>query len=401
MTMRCLCLFLSVVILQAAGKEVKAGFEFADFKSTKGLSLAIDTERVGQVLRLTPAQPNISGSAWYTKKQAVAGGFETTFQFRLTGQGGSGGGADGLAFVVQNDRKDAIAGRGASGGFGLGDGVGNPDAEGIPKAFAVFFDTYHNDGFGDPSDNFVAVYTNGKIGQMQWPPPRLGITPHLKVKMKDGEVHTARIVFQPPLLAVYLDDFSTPVLQTTADLAVAVDKNGSAYVGFTASTGSGFENHDVLAWSFSSGSGGSGMASISSTISFVTAACLADKNLCTPDRPVVEPKKAGAHRIVLPAHLEWGASIENPSGRPVEIREAKGTVCWDKTRLADGCSGPEGGAALGGQLATAPNVFLSPEQKAGALIQRTRNGKTEFSVNDLRGLFSDNEGFFEFEAVIR
>ena len=40
------------------------------------------------------------GAAWFTSKQLVRDGFETTFEFQITGL--SGGGEDGFAYVVQN-----------------------------------------------------------------------------------------------------------------------------------------------------------------------------------------------------------------------------------------------------------------------------------------------------------
>ena len=62
-----------------------------------------------------------------------------------------------------------------------------------------------------------------------------------------------------------------------------------------------------------------------------------------------------------------------------------GMVCWNLEALGDqGCNGPAGNAS-----------------GAGALIQRTNNGHTEFSVDDRTGNFKDNEGFFEFDVRIK
>ena len=38
---------------------------------------------------------------------------------------------------------------------------------------------------------------------MRWPAARLAFTPHLRVQLKDRKVHSARIVFRPPVLSVY------------------------------------------------------------------------------------------------------------------------------------------------------------------------------------------------------
>jgi len=63
------------------------------------------------VLRLTPAQPQTKGSVYYSTKLHLYNGFETSFQFRMTGftvgcnsvlyPSGFCGGGDGFAFVIQ------------------------------------------------------------------------------------------------------------------------------------------------------------------------------------------------------------------------------------------------------------------------------------------------------------
>src|SRR5262249_52993392 len=146
-----------------------SGFEFSDFSATKGLSLQKAAHRSKKVLRLTDALQSLAGAAWFEERQAVRAGFETTFTFRLTDQDPAMGGADGLAFVVQNENKHAIGGFGASGGFmrsdeGAQGGMERP----IVRAVAVFFDTYANRW--DESDNHVAICTNGDKPSMIWPP---------------------------------------------------------------------------------------------------------------------------------------------------------------------------------------------------------------------------------------
>lgn len=78
--------------------------------------------------------------------------------------------------------------------------------------------------------------------------------------------------------------------------------------------------------------------------------------------------------VILPAHLESGASIPNPSGRKVSIRNLVGQACWE---LASGGCG--GGSA-------------------DKLIQRQGSGKTIFLLRD--SMYADNEGFFEFDALV-
>lgn len=361
------------------------------------LSLAGIAELTNGRLRLTPAKTQKMGAAWLPKPQPVVRGFEVKFSFQLTEQGGLGNGADGMAFVLQNGGPDAIGGRGSSGGFALGDGQHDLRRPGIPNSIAVFFDTYRNHDGLDPSDNYVAICTNGAVGKMRWPPSRLAVAGKLKTRLKDGQIHEARIVYRPPVLSVYLDGGSSPIVRTSVDLATVASPEGTAFAGFTASTGNGFENHDILSWSFSGVQPevSSDISLVSSKISFVLSACLEGRNLCTPESPTIENTGTNRFHVVLPAHLEWGASVPNASGAQPVIINPHGNVCWDlKTSGADGCSGP-GGAGVAG------SGFLDPGKKRGAIVTRTRDGKTQFSINDRAGAFNDNEGYFEFDVDLR
>ena len=55
-----------------------------------------------------------------------------------------------LAFVIQEDRVDALGGGGQDLGYG-----------GINNSLAVEFDTYYNPGEIDPYENHVSVHTRG------------------------------------------------------------------------------------------------------------------------------------------------------------------------------------------------------------------------------------------------
>ena len=367
-----------------------AQFHYPDFTSHPGLNTVGSAAYTGEVLRLTPAEIQHAGALWYAEKEPVTAGFDTTFQFRLTDQGGLGKGADGLAFVLQNSGNTTVAGRGSAGGWGLGDGHGDKHAQGIPRAIAVFFDTFQNREDHDPSGNYIGIFNNGRPGKMRWPPPRIAYTHNLQVELKDGKVHTARILFRPPVLSVYLDDPAEPALVSTIDVSLVADKSGSAWIGFTASTGSGYENHDLLSWTFNATDVSSAM--VTSNISFLMETCLPGKSLCTPERAKVEETGRDHFHVILPANVEWGASVPNPRGRGVEINDAKGTACWDVAgHRGDGCSGPDGNPAIAGAL--------DKKHPAGALVMRKKGGRTYFSVNDTN--FADNEGYFEFDVELR
>ena len=286
-----------------------------------------------------------------------------------------------------------MGGLGSALGFGVGDSTW-PHA-GIPWAVAVFFDTYRNKEEGDPSSNYIGIRVNGSPSETRWPPSRLADSPNLSIRLKDGKVHTARIVFRPPVLSVFLDGSVAPVVETKVDLSIATDRQGRAWVGFTAATGGGWQNHDLLSWSFGGTDVSSSMFMVTSDITFPRSACLPNRKLCTPERAFIEQSGVGYH-IVLPANSERGVSIPNPSGRPVAVTNAKGFVCWDlKASASRGCGGPSGDGGLAGA------GFLAEDSPAGALIMRTRDGRTTFSVNGRGIAFKDNEGFYEFDAEIK
>jgi len=278
----------------------------------------------------------------------------------------------------------------------VADPTEHPNEAGIPWSVAVFFDTHQNREEGDPSANYVSVRVYGKPAEMRWPAERLAFVPKLRVQLKDRKIHDARILFQPPVLSVFLDGSAAPVLKAVVDLSIVLDSQGCAWVGFTASTGGGYENHDVLKWSFAGADVSSNISVVSSEITFLMSACLPDRNLCTPERTVVERRGVGYH-IILPANLEWGASIPNPDERKVVVTNARGIACWDvQARGASGCSGPSGNAQSAGL------GFLAPDAAGGTLIMETRGGHTRFSVNGRRNAgFKDNEGFYEFDLEIK
>lgn len=372
-----------------------AAVHFQEFAPTPELNLLGDAAISGKAIRLTRAKGDRKGAVWFREKQPVGSGFETTFQFQITKPGGLGHGADGFAFVVQNSGPEALGGLGSAGGFAVDDRTYHSEHSGIPWSIAVFFDTFRNGEEHDPSNNYVAFRTYGRPADMHWPADRLAFTPKLNIRLKDQKVHTARISFRPPVLAVFLDGGRAPVLEAPVDLSLVVDPEGSAWVGFTASTGGGYENHDILNWSFGRAEVSSSMSVVSSQISFAMSGCLPDHNLCTPEHALVEQSGTGYH-VMLPANREWGTSVPNPAGKSIELTNAHGIVCWDvKARGSDGCSGPSGSGTPAGV------GFVDPSAPAGVLLLNTADGRTWFSVNGRRGSFPSNEGFYEFEAALK
>ena len=213
------------------GNACVCDVSYPDFSSTSGLQLNGDAAQTGSVMRLTPASFDKRGSAWYLAKQTVDNGFETTFDFHLTDLDGYYPGADGFTFVVQN----SPSGSGAlGGGVGCGSCLGYT---GISNSMAVQFDALNNR---------VKIGSHGSIGNVANAPAL--------TNFDDRLVHKAKIAYSPGIVRVYIDNMVIPKLTASFNLnSIGLDPDGKAFVGFTAATGGGYENHDILNWTFENG----------------------------------------------------------------------------------------------------------------------------------------------------
>jgi len=233
-------------------------------------------------LRLTTANLNQHGSAWFKIQQPLSTGFTTAFQFQVSKSNACRGcsfPADGLAVVIQNDP----SGTGAIGYTGNGQNLsyGNNDVStahgpgaAILNSLAVELDTFQNSNYSDPNGNHIAVQSCGPNNSSTLTPnsadhnyvcpngslANLGLQSLPSgLSLSDGLAHTITVNYLPPAsctsgcnnLSVYFD--STLILQTTIDLTQQLNLTSgtNAYVGFTAATGSSVENNDIISWSFS------------------------------------------------------------------------------------------------------------------------------------------------------
>ncbi|CAG0937617.1 hypothetical protein TFLX_06564 [Thermoflexales bacterium] len=236
---------------------VKVAIRYPNFAITSGLQLVgsaqVYTPSLDSppVLRLTQPIMAQAGAAWYHKPLTVSDHFETVFDFRLSPPGRNGG-ADGFAFVIHNDPRGSLTS--GNGGCGVG-------YQSIENGLAIEFDTFQNPPYceyvTDPSSSHVGVQIGGTQGPLS---PRHE-DPHRytnTIKLADGNVHTAKISYeagrdgQPGQLKVYLDQIGiqdTPILTVDIDISETLGlSGGTAWVGFTAGTGTTFEAHDILNW---------------------------------------------------------------------------------------------------------------------------------------------------------
>jgi hypothetical protein len=236
---------LILTTLGALSIPALADFNFDDFNNPQNPNLVGNAGFSGGALRITAATEGQLGAAWYDQKQPIAGGFETTFRFNLSGAGGVEDfwgmfGADGLAFVIQNADPFAVG----EGGSGMGYG-------GIANSLAVEFDTWGHPFFEDPDSNHISVQSLGTEPNSYTAIASLGLTSAI-AELSDGATHTARIAYDGAILSVEFDN--SVVLEVSVDLSTLLGLDGgAAFVGFTASTGGAWQNHDVLSWSFAAG----------------------------------------------------------------------------------------------------------------------------------------------------
>ncbi|EKX50261.1 hypothetical protein GUITHDRAFT_52913, partial [Guillardia theta CCMP2712] len=229
-------------------------------------------------LRLCRNAFNSVGAVWFNVPQRVSLGFETQFSFRITDpvrncsvSAQNAGrcinrGGDGLAFVVHdNGTPFALGGNGSNLGYG-----------GIDNSIAFELDTWYNANLGDVYLNHLAVHTMGTEQNEPSLRSRIAHTSALP-NLADGNVHTMRIRYEvwirpevvqdpsyfaspraiqvlkrrPGNMQIWMDDLDRPILSFPFNIDEVLSlTSGHAWVGFTASTGSVSQVHEILSWTF-------------------------------------------------------------------------------------------------------------------------------------------------------
>jgi hypothetical protein len=167
---------------------------------------------------LTPDAGSQAGSAMFAQKLDLTHDFDIDFSVYL---GNNAHGADGLAFVLQNDPNGTAA---------LGAAGGNYGAVGIKNGLGVAFDTYQNAGeiAADHTDFF-----NTADGTVIGNQVALG-----NGNIKDGNWHSVDVSWNSTshTLTESFDDNAVATL--TQDIATSyLGGSQSAYFGFTGGTG--------------------------------------------------------------------------------------------------------------------------------------------------------------------
>jgi hypothetical protein len=210
------------------GARVDSPISFDDF------TLVGDAMVINERLRLTSNEGGQVGGGWLTEQQAVAGGFRAAFTYKLTHQ--TEGGSDGFAFVIQNDGLAA-----------LGEGGGGIGYHGIPNSLAVEFDTFANSLWSDPILDHVSVHTRGTRENTANETASIGSTelPNLG----DGLRHRVVVRYAEPRLSVHFDGVRILFVRVHLDTKLSLS-DGAAWVGFTAATGGGTQEHWITRFDY-------------------------------------------------------------------------------------------------------------------------------------------------------
>ena len=181
----------------------------------------------GTGLRLTDTNLWEASSAFSANPVAV-NKFTSRFTFQLTNVV-----ADGFAFVLQNNSPSVV---GAAGGGLAYQGIGN--------SAAIKFDLWSNNGEGP---NSTGLFTNGRLPTV----PSVNLA-NTGIDLHDGDVFQDDVSYDGATLTNTITDTKTgaTATQTYAVNLPAALGSGTAYVGFTGSTGGAGVVQDILTWTY-------------------------------------------------------------------------------------------------------------------------------------------------------
>jgi len=180
---------------------------------------------------LTPELGTQMGAIWYNQQINLLQPFDIRAQIYLGNRNGNG--ADGMAFVIQQQSINS----GSTGG-GLG-------YENITPSLTVEFDTYRNATFNDPAFHHMAIMKNGVTNHNNSLVPAVAIMPN-NANADDGQFHSVRFTWDP-VTKVFNTYFDCVLKLTyTGDILNSIfNGNSTAFWGFTAATGGVVNLHRV------------------------------------------------------------------------------------------------------------------------------------------------------------
>jgi hypothetical protein len=241
----------AAILMSISTFGITPAIAFSDPSGAGGLTINGDAEifpgtTSGHFLLLTRSLPYQQGSVFSSNMVQLDrhGRFHSFFQFQMTSPSGIGP-ADGFVFVLQTQGANALGPNGEDLGY-----------LGITPSVGIEFDTYQNSPF-DINGNHVAILTNGQLNDID-PQTPYGVTscqPSIGVFgcMSNGDVWSVWIDYDGTTLEVALADKSTTRPANLISFPIVIPiilGQSAAYVGFTAATGGGYQNHVIVDWQF-------------------------------------------------------------------------------------------------------------------------------------------------------
>ena len=208
------------------------------FGGATGLTLNGNAAIGGSSLVLTNGGTNQASSVFSTTPLDITS-FATQFTFQLTGGASTG---EGLTFTFQGVGNTALGASGAALGYGPKIDGSN---SGIDQSVAIKFDLNNNAGEGNDS---TGLYLNGAAPTNA---NSIDMTSS-GVDLHSGDVFQVNMTYDGTTLTVTIKD-STTQATFTHSYAVSIASvigNSTAYVGFTASTGTATATQDILTWTY-------------------------------------------------------------------------------------------------------------------------------------------------------
>lgn len=241
----------ATLALAALAPQAQAGvvIDYSNFTGACGATLTCvgsAADLASGELRITPSSGG-SGAGYSTTAIGLGAGatFSTSFQFRMSAAGGIDP-ADGFTFVL------------AQGNSGLGGAGGGMGYAGVANSVAIEFDTFDNGETG--GSNHIGLDVNGSLNSSPVSSPygvsscHLGGGSYLADGcMSNGKVWSAFINYDGTTqkLNVSVQQEGLALIQLITDYTVDIASylgTNNAFVGFTAATGAGVQNHDILNW---------------------------------------------------------------------------------------------------------------------------------------------------------
>ncbi|EAL73537.1 hypothetical protein DDB_G0268168 [Dictyostelium discoideum AX4] len=214
-------------------------------KARESLKLVGNCDITKNGICLTPDENDRVGGFWIKERIDIIsnGGFICKFKFLIKTNG-----ADGMAFVIQNDSINSLG----IGGCGLG-------YQGIRNSIAIEFDTYPTkDHCKDPDGNHISIHTRSLEPNSSHHRFSLGYgNPKNNKPMNDGIEHECFIKYSTSngddgdsTIDVWLDKYQVLYkIKANIQKLLNLHENKSCFIGMTASTGGLKQAHIISGFS--------------------------------------------------------------------------------------------------------------------------------------------------------